>query len=46
MTDNSLPSEPEVPNAATAAAIQEARKGGLPTFSSVSDLMADLNSEG
>jgi DNA-damage-inducible protein J len=45
MTENSLPSEPEIPNATTAAAIQEARPGELPTFTSVSDLMADLNSE-
>jgi hypothetical protein len=35
--------EVKVPNAKTAAAIQEARNGGLPSFGSVSDLMADLN---
>jgi APA family basic amino acid/polyamine antiporter len=31
--------------AATAAAIQEARKGGLASFDDVSQLMTDLNSE-
>jgi len=43
VTDNPLPFE--IPNAATAAAIEEARQGELPTFNSVADLMADLNSE-
>jgi hypothetical protein len=38
--DSSLP-----PNAATEAAMQEARKGGLPSFRNVSDLMADLNAK-
>jgi DNA-damage-inducible protein J len=45
MTENWSPIEPEVPNTATVVAIQEARRGGLPTFNSVLDLMADLNSE-
>jgi len=45
MTDNHLPQELEIPNAATAAAIEEARQGELPTFNSVAELMADLSSE-
>jgi len=36
---------PLPPNAATAAAMQEARHGGLPSFRNVSDLMADLNAK-
>ena len=31
------------PNAETVAAMEEARRGNLPSFASVSDLMADLN---
>jgi hypothetical protein len=46
MTDNYLPCESETPNAATVAAIQEARQDGLPTFNSVAELIAELNSEG
>jgi hypothetical protein len=34
-----------LPNAATVAAMQEARKSGLPSFLNVSDLMADLNAK-
>lgn len=30
------------PNAETVAAMEEARRGNLPSFASVSDLMADL----
>jgi len=45
MMDNALPFEPEIPNAAIAEAIKEARQDELPTFNSVADLMADLNSE-
>jgi DNA-damage-inducible protein J len=44
-TEKALPFEIKMPNAATTAAMQEARKGGLPTFNTVSDLMADLNAE-
>ncbi len=40
-----LPFEVRMPNSTTAAAMQEARKGGLPSFSSVPDLMNDLNAE-
>ncbi len=43
--EKSLPFEVKAPNAATAAAMQEARHGGLPSFDNVSDLMADLNAE-
>jgi DNA-damage-inducible protein J len=43
--EKSLPFEVKVPNAATAAAMREARKGGLRSFSKASDLMADLNAE-
>jgi DNA-damage-inducible protein J len=45
MPDKTTPSELEVPNAKTAAAMQEARQGGLPSFDTVDDLMADLNAE-
>jgi DNA-damage-inducible protein J len=38
--EKALPFEVKVPNAATAA-MREARKGGLSSFGSVSDLMAD-----
>ena len=41
--EKALPFEVRVPNAATAAAMQEARKGHLPAFDTVSALMADLN---
>jgi len=43
--EKTLPFEVKVPNATTIAAMREARKGGLPAFNSVSDLMADLNAE-
>ena len=43
--EKALPFEVQVPNHATAAAMREARKGGLPAFNSVSELMADLNAE-
>jgi DNA-damage-inducible protein J len=43
--EKALPFEVRVPNAATAAAMREARKGGLPSFKNVSDLMNDLNAE-
>jgi DNA-damage-inducible protein J len=43
--EKSLPFEVKVPNAGTAAAIREARKGGLRSFSTVSALMSDLNAE-
>jgi len=43
--EKALPFEVKAPNAATSAAMREARKGGLSSFRSVSDLMADLNAE-
>lgn len=43
--EKALPFEVKVPNAETAAAMQEARKGGLRSFDSVRGLMADLNAE-
>lgn len=43
--EKALPFEVKVPNAATAAAIREARAGGLASFNKVSDVMADLNAE-
>jgi len=41
--EKALPFEVRVPNATTRAAIQGARRGGLRSFTSVNDLMADLN---
>jgi DNA-damage-inducible protein J len=43
--EKALPFEVKVPNAVTAAAMREARKGGLSSFKSVSALMDDLNAE-
>jgi DNA-damage-inducible protein J len=43
--EKALPFELKVPNAATAAAMQEARAGGLKSFNNVSELMADLNAK-
>jgi len=43
--EKALPFEVKVPNRATAAAMREARKGGLPSFAAVSQLMADLNED-
>jgi DNA-damage-inducible protein J len=43
--EKALPFEVKAPNATTAAAIEEARDGGLPSFRNVSDLTADLNAE-
>ncbi len=43
--EKSLPFEVKVPNAETAAAMREARKGGLRSFNSVSELMSDLNAD-
>ena len=41
--EKALPFEVKAPNAATAAAMHEARNGGLSSFRSASDLIADLN---
>jgi len=43
--EKALPFEVKVPNARTAAAMHEARKGGLASFGNVGNLMADLNAE-
>lgn len=43
--EKSLPFEIKAPNAATAAAMLEARKGGLPSLGNVFDLMGDLNAK-
>jgi DNA-damage-inducible protein J len=43
--EKALPFEVKVPNAATPAAMREARKGDLTSFKSVSELMSDLNAE-
>ena len=40
--DKVLPFEPLIPNATTIKAMKEARKGKLPRFATVNDLMADL----
>src|SRR5258708_20811385 len=44
-TEKSLPFEVRTPNAATAAAMQEARNGGLPSFRKGSNLLADFNAD-
>jgi DNA-damage-inducible protein J len=43
--EKALPFEPLVPNAVTIAAMKEARRGGLKSFATVEDLMADLNAD-
>ena len=43
--EHSLPFDPLIPNATTIAAMKEARQGGLKSFSTVQDLMADLNAD-
>jgi DNA-damage-inducible protein J len=43
--EKALPFEPLVPNAVTIEAMQEARRGGLKSFATVEDLMADLNAD-
>lgn len=44
-TEKALPFEVRVPNATTAAAMKEARKGELESFNSVSEVLANLNAE-
>jgi len=41
--DKALPFEPLVPNATTIEAMKQARKGKLPRFATVNDLMTDLH---
>jgi len=43
--EKALPFDLKVPNAATAAAMKDARTGHLASFNGVSELMADLNAE-
>jgi DNA-damage-inducible protein J len=43
--DHALPFDPLIPNADTVDAMLEARRGGLPSFNSVEDLMADLHAD-
>jgi DNA-damage-inducible protein J len=43
--EKALPFEPLVPNKETIEAMKEARKGKLKSFTSVDDLMADLNAD-
>ena len=40
-----LPFAPLVPNSVTIEAMKEARRGGLPRFASVEDLLDDLNGQ-
>ena len=41
--EKALPFDPLIPNEETIAAMKEARKGKLKSFTSINDLMADLN---
>jgi DNA-damage-inducible protein J len=41
--EKALPFEPLIPSKETIAAMKEARKGKLKSFTSIKDLMADLN---
>jgi DNA-damage-inducible protein J len=41
--EKALPFDPFVPNEKTIAAMKEAREGTLKSFTSIDDLMADLN---
>jgi DNA-damage-inducible protein J len=43
--EHALPFDPLVPNAQTIEAMKEARRGDLPAFASVDELMADLNAD-
>ena len=43
--EKALPFEPLIPNAETIEAMREAREGGLPSFTTVEALLADLNAE-
>ena len=42
-TEHALPFDPLVPNAETIEAMKEARRGNLPSFATVEELMTDLN---
>ena len=43
--EKALPFEPLIPNDETIAAMNESRQGGLPSYRSVDELMADLNED-
>ena len=43
--EKALPFAPLVPNAVTIKAMKEARRGGLPRFASVEDLLDDLHAQ-
>jgi DNA-damage-inducible protein J len=43
--EKALPFDVRIPNAETAAAIEEARQGNLKSFNSVEELMKDLNED-
>jgi len=43
--DQAIPFEVKVPNSKTIAAMKEARKGGLRSFATAKDLMADLHED-
>jgi DNA-damage-inducible protein J len=43
--DQALPFDVRVPNAVTRAAMEEVRRGGLPSVSGVAELMDQLNAE-
>jgi DNA-damage-inducible protein J len=43
--EHALPFDPWIPNETTIAAIKEARKGKLPSFSSINELMKELKDE-
>ena len=41
--EHALPFDPLIPNAKTIEAMREARRGNLPSFTTVDELMSDLN---
>ena len=43
--EKTLPFDPLAPNAETIEAMKQARRGALPSFTSVDALMADLNAD-
>lgn len=44
-TEKALPFSPLVPNAETIAAMEEARRGGLPRVNTVEELLAELHAD-
>jgi len=43
--EKAMPFEPLIPNATTIAAMEEARRGGLPRYNNVQELMDALNAD-